>query len=215
MSQRLFVGLLTVVVFLAGYFTRALTEREEQPVPPPPAALARELAPAAATPGARSKTEKVDRAKLVAEIQKLRPQIEAYTTQVHEIYAEFDREFAQMLTPAQREKFAAHQKRRAESAAKRAADRSLLSDEELMRERDRPLTDIYRMVTVTPSLEWMTKEYGLDPAQQAAVRQLLGLRRNKFVALFDATPHPSIRLSRLASMIERVGAPAESTEPTK
>jgi hypothetical protein len=208
MTQRVFVGILTVVVFLAGYFTRGVIERRD-PVPPPPAALARELEPAAASPDGK-KTDRVDRAKLVAEIQKLRPQIEAYTTQVHEIYAEFDREMALLLTPAQREKFAANQKRRADSAAKRAANRALLSDEELMRERDRPLTDIYRMVTVTPSLEWMTKEYGLDATQQAAVRQLLGLRRNKFVALFDATPHPSIRLSRLASMTERLGAPAEA-----
>lgn len=207
MSQRVFVGLLTVVVFLAGYFTRGLVHRGE-PVPPPPVALARELAPTVSASNGKAKIESVDRTKLVAEIHKLKPQIDAYTTQVQEIYAEFDREFAQILTAAQREKFAANQKRRAESAAKRAANRSLLSDEELMRERDRPLTDIYRMVTVTPSLEWMTKEYALDPTQQAAARQLLGLRRNKFVALFDATPHPSIRLSRLASMIERVGAPA-------
>ena len=205
MTQRVFVGLLTVVVFLAGYFTRSLTQRE--PVPPPPAALARELAPGA-SPNGKVKTDAIDRAKLVAEIQKLRPQIEAYTAQVQEIYTEFDREFAQLLTPAQREKFSATQKSRAEKAAKRAANRSVLSDEDIHRERDRPLTDIYRMVTVTPSLEWMTKEYGLDTAQQAAVRQLLGLRRNKFVALFDATPHPSIRLSRLASMTERVNAPA-------
>lgn len=210
MSQRVFVGLLTVVVFLAGYFTRGFLERDA-PVPPPPAALARELAPPAGNTNGKTK-ESVDRAKLIAEIQKLKPQIDAYTAHVQEIYGEFDREFAQVLTPAQREKFFANQKRRAENAAKKAANRAPLSDEELMRERDRPLTDIYRMVTVTPSLEWMTKEYGLDAAQQTAVRQLLGLRRNKFVALFDATPHPSIRLSRLASMTERVGAP---TPPAK
>jgi hypothetical protein len=202
MTQRVFVAILTVVVFLAGYSARLLTERG-QPVPPPPAALARELGAAPQKPGDKNKQE-VDRAKIVAEIQKLRPQIEGYTAAVQEIYADFDREFALLLTAPQRDKFQVNQKKRAEYAAKRNADRSLLSDEQLMRERDRPLTDIYRMVTVTPSLEWMTKEYGLDASQQAAARQLLGLRRNKFVALFDATPHPSIRLSRLASMIERV-----------
>src|SRR5687768_12300333 len=210
MSQRVFVGLLTVVVFLAGYFTRGLTQRRE-PVPPPPAALARELSPAA---GSGTKNNAVDRAKLLAEIQKLRPQIEAYTTQVHEIYAEFDRDFEKLLTPAQREKFLLNQKRRAESIAKHSADRSLLTDEEIMRWRDRPLTDIHRMITVTPSLEWMTKEYSLDATQQTTVRSLLTLRRNKFVALFDATPHPSIKLSKLASMIERVGAPPAAS-PSK
>jgi len=202
MTQRVFLGILTVSVFLAGYSARMFNERGA-PVPPPPAELARELAPSVRPEKEAAKRE-LDRAKLVAEIQKLRPQIEGYTVQVQEIYTEFDREVAFLLTPAQREKFAMNQKRRAEYQTKRINNRTLLSDEELMRERDRPLTDIYRMITVTPSLEWMTKEYGLDSAQQAAVRQLLSLRRNKFVALFDATPHPSIRLSRLASMIERV-----------
>ncbi|HUR56901.1 MAG TPA: hypothetical protein VM029_04270 [Opitutaceae bacterium] len=202
MTQRVFVAILTVVVFLAGYSTRMLTDRG-QPVPPPPAALTRELATSPRAPGEKGKGD-VDRAKIVAEIQKLRPQIEGYTTAVQEIYADFDREFAQILTAPQRDKFVLNQKKRADSAAKRSANRAPLSDEEIMRERDRPLTDIYRMVTVTTSLEWMTKEYGLDANQQASVRQLLALRRNKFVALFDATPHPYIRLSRLASMIERV-----------
>jgi hypothetical protein len=55
----------------------------------------------------------------------------------------------------------------------------------------------------------MTKEYSLDPAQQNQVRTLLALRRNKFVALLDSTPHPSIRLSRLAPLIERVSTPAK------
>lgn len=205
MTQRVFVGVLTVVVFAAGYGTRALTEREK-PVPPPPADLVREMqrAPNAAShkPGETS-----ERAKLVDEIQKLKPQIDAYSAHVQEIYAEYDKEFALLLTPTQREKFEVNQKKRAEAYTKRITDRRPLNDEELIRERDRPLTEIYRMCTVTPSLEWMTKEYTLDSAQQAAARQLLSIRRNKFIALFDATPHPSIRLSRLAPMIERVQGP--------
>ena len=82
-------------------------------------------------------------------------------------------------------------------------------DEEIQRAKDRPLTSIYWNVVVIPHLEWYTKEYSLDPAQQNQVRTLLALRRNKFVALLDSTPHPSIRLSRLAPLIERVGAPAK------
>jgi hypothetical protein len=62
------------------------------------------------------------------------------------------------------------------------------------------------MVTVTPVLERITKEYGLDSAQQTAVRNLLVLRRNKYTALFDATPHPGVRMSRLAPLLERVVA---------
>ena len=142
-------------------------------------------------------------------VQKLRPQIEAYTAQVDEMNAEFDREFQQILNPVQRDKFATNQKKKAERDAKRLADRSPLSDEEIQRAKDRPLTSIYWYVVVTPHLEWMTKEYSLDAMQQTNVRALLALRRNKFIALVDSTAHPSIRLSRLAPLIERVAAPAK------
>jgi hypothetical protein len=206
MRQRSFIAILTVVVFLAGYGTRVWTE-PDQIVPPPPAALAREYAGATASTG--GKKREVDRARLVADIQKLRPQIDAYSAQVQEIEAEFDREFAALLTPGQREKFSSNQKKRAEGDAKRLANRTPLSDEELMRERDRPLTSIYWKVTVTPMLEGLTKEYSLDAGQQSSARNLLALRRNKYIALFDSTPHPSIRLSRLAPAIERVGVPAK------
>ena len=59
----------------------------------------------------------------------------------------------------------------------------------------------------SPYLEMLTREYALDAMQQAEVRALLTLRRNKFTALFDATPHPSIRLSRLVPLLERVIPP--------
>ena len=208
MTQRVFVPLLTAVVFLSGYGARVWTERGG-PVPPPPAGLANEYARAPSAPGSKAAAQ-LDRAKLVAEIEKMRPQIVAYSAQVAEIYAEFDREFAQVLvTPEQREKFAANQKKAAEHDAKKKADTTPLSDEDIQRERDRPLSSIYWMVTVTSRLESLTKEYNLDDAQQSKVRALLALRRNKFTALLDSTPHPSIRLSRLAPLVERVAAPAK------
>ncbi len=202
MTQRVFVALLTVAVFVAGYAARALTERG-QPVPPPPAALTREFARPTKT---TNDAKKLDRAKLVAEIEKLRPQIVAYTAQVAEIDAEFDREFTALLTPEQRDKWTANQKKFAERDAKRLAQTAPLSDEDIMRERDRPLTDIYRQVTVTPRLEWVTKEYKLDAGQQTKTRALLALRRNQFIALLDSTAHPTIRLSRLVPLVERVAA---------
>ena len=204
MTQRVFVALLTVAVFVAGYVARVWTE-PRQMVPPAPAALAQEYARTAGDK--KGGDRQLDRAKLLAEIQKLRPQIESYSAQVDEINAEFDREFAQLLNPSQREKFFANQKKRAERDAKRMADRTPLSDEEIQRAKERPLTSIYWNVVVTPHLEWMTKEFSLDPTQQTNVRALLALRRNKFIALLDSTQHPSIRLSRLAPLIERVAAP--------
>jgi hypothetical protein len=55
----------------------------------------------------------------------------------------------------------------------------------------------------------MTKEYGLDDVQQAKARALLALRRNQFMSLLDSTAHPTIRLSRLAPLVQRVAAPAK------
>jgi hypothetical protein len=204
MTQRTFVALLTVAVFFGGYGARMLTERSRA-VPPPPAALAHEYALTSEGSSKGRRKHDIDRAKLVAEIEKLRPQIEAYRAQVDEIYSEFDREFVKILDPEQREKFTANQKRWSEHIARRQADHKPLSDEDILRARERPMTELYWMVTVTPRLDRLTREYELDAAQQSTARSLLSLRRSKFTALLDSTPHPSIRLSRLAPLLERVG----------
>lgn len=211
MTQRVFVGLLTIVVFLAGYFTHGLIDRG-QAIPPPPQALTNEFA---TTPGAVDKDKLAakrakERADLVADLEKYRQQITVYRAQVDEIYTEFDREFVQLLNPKQREKHAANQKKWAEGEAKRKANTAPLSDDDINRARQQALTDVYFMVTVTPRLERITKEYELDPAQQSSVRALLTLRRTKFIALLDATEHVSVRLNKLGAMIERVTAPAKT-----
>lgn len=208
MTQRVIVAVLTIAVFLAGYGVRVWMDPHD-PVPPVPASIAQDFSRPITPVDAKGKRQ-LDRAKLVADIQKLRPQIIAYTARVDEINAEFDREFVQVLRPDQREKFAAEQRKRAAWDAKRQASRKPLSDEDILREKEGPFSFMYYMITVNPSLEWRTKEFGLDPAQQGATRSLLEIRRTKFIALFDATPHPSIRLSRLAPLIERVApAPAK------
>ena len=208
MTQRIFVALLTVVVFMAGFAARMWTE-PRAPIPPAPAALAKEYARTEIVAADKKNDRQLDRAKLLAEIQHLRPEIDAFSGRVQEIEAEFDREFAQILRPAQKEKFVGNQKKWAERIAKRIAKREPLSDEDIQREKERSMTWIYWQVTVTPRLESLTKDYSLDAAQQSSTRALLSLRRSKFIALYDGTPHPSIRLSRLAPLIERVGAPAK------
>lgn len=208
MTMRVLVALLTIAVFLAGYAARVLTE-PSQAVPPVPAAITTELAPSAGGTVNKSSTPALDRAKLVAEITKLRPQIVAYTAQVTEIEDEFEVEFVKLLNPVQREKRIADKKRYAERDAKKIADRTPLSDRDIQMAQERPLTSIYWQVTVTPRLEQLTKDYTLNAAQQTSVRSLLALRRTKYFALLDATPHPSIRLSRLAPLIERVAAPGK------
>ena len=208
MTQRIFVALLTVVVFMAGFAARIWTE-PRAPIPPAPAALAKEYARTMPATADKKNDRQLDRAKLLAEIQHLRPEIDAFTGRVQEIEAEFDREFAQILRPDQKEKLIGNQKKWADRIAKRIAKREPLSDEDIQREKERSMTWIYWQVTVTPRLESLTKDYGLDAAQQSSTRALLSLRRSKFIALYDGTPHPSIRLSRLAPLIERVGAPAK------
>lgn len=204
MTQRVFVAILTVVVFLGGYAARLWTE-PRQAVPSAPAVLAQEYG-RDRKPSDKRGENQLDRAKLVADLQKFRSSIDVFSTQVQEIEGEFDREFVQLLNPAQREKFAANQKKSAERNAKRIAKREPLSDEDIQRQKDLPMAWIYWQVTVTPKLEMLTKEYALDANQQNSVRALLALRRNKFIALYDSTQHPSIRLSRLAPLIERVAA---------
>jgi hypothetical protein len=208
MTQRVFVALLTVVIFGAGYAARVWTE-PRQMVPPAPAALAKEYARTESPTADKKGDRQLDRAKLLAEIEQLRPKIESFSAQVQEIEAEFDREFVLLLKPDQREKFMAYQKKWAERNAKRIAKREPLSDEDIQREKERPMTWIYWQVTVTPRLDFFTKEYKLDATQQNSTRALLTLRRNKFISLYDATTHPSIRLSRLAPLIERVATPAK------
>ena len=204
MTQRLLVAFFTVVVFLAGYVARVWTE-PRQTVPPAPAVLAQEFARTASTNG---KKRENDRAKLCAEIEKVRPQIEAYSAQVAEIYAEFDRDFAKILNPQQLAKFEAYQKNHdAKRRAKFESERGKpASEEEINRARERPMSDVYRMVTVTPRLDTLSKDYELDPAQQATVRAMLTLRRAKFLALLDSTPPPAVQLNRLAPLIERMAA---------
>lgn len=208
MTQRVFVALLTVGVFLAGYFSRVWTEPRVS-VPPAPAGLAKELVRNEPAASGKKGDRQLDRAKLIAELQKLRPHIDAYSTQVNEIFAEFDREFFQLLTAAQKEKFTVNQKKKAERDAKKLADRSPLSDEDIQRAKDRPMTSMYWNCVVNPHLEWMTKEYSLDTNQQTSVRALLALRRNKFIALLDATEPPSVRLSKLVPLLERMEQPSK------
>lgn len=212
MTQRLFVAILTVFVFMSGYVARMWTDRGE-PVPAFPEQLAREYA--SKNPFADQKKQPLDRAQVLAEIQKFRSQIAAYSAQVMEIEAEFEREFATILNPEQAQKYLAWQKSRAdkmESDAKRnAASRAPLTDEDIRQAQNRPLTSIYWMVVVTPHVERRTKDYGLDEAQQASVRSMLTLRRQRYFSLLDSTPHPSIRLSRLAPMLDRL-TPSEIKE---
>src|SRR3954469_7711328 len=115
--QRLLIALLPVVVFGAGYGARMWNEHE-RPVPPPPATLGAEFSHALTPPKAGepkdpqrvSRDQPIDRAKLVSDIEHVRPQVESYRKQLEAIDAEYNKGLMAILTPEQRGKLADQQK---------------------------------------------------------------------------------------------------------
>ncbi len=221
MIQRLLIAALTVLVFGAGYLVRSWTDNEV-PVPAPPAPLGSEFsrvtpAQSVAGPGAgksasRQFDQPVNRAALVSDIEQARPQIEIYRKRLDELDAEFERNLAALLHPEQREKLAVRQKRNAERRTTReaheAADPSPLSDEQILRLQQMPLFNVLWSITISARLERLNRDLKLDDPQQARVRELLVARRDKFLALVDASPPPTVTLSLLASRAQKLGGTA-------
>lgn len=225
MKRSLAITVLAAAVFAAGYFAGLRTERS-RPVPAPPAPLMGEFSSRSVTPPATATPTKPNlpnaapvrvpqnRAQLVAEIDRLRPQIDSYRQRIEMLDVEFDRELAAVLTPDQQKSYSAAQKRRAERMAKGAAEVASapapLTDDEIDRLRQRSLYGVLWMVAPTMKHDSLVKDLKLDTEQQAKARELLRQRREKFLAIVDSTPPPSILLSRLAPAAQRL-----ATEPAK
>jgi len=217
MRQRLIVAFLTVLVFSAGYFTRAWTERV-QPLPPPPVAIGEEFKraaarPADARPPSKPAHDRTDRARLIAEIDKVRPQIETYRKRLEEIDTEYDHDLMALLTPEQRDAYVARQKRmaerRAKGAAREAAETGPLSDEQILRLQQFPLFNVLWNVAITARLDRLGRDLKLAPEQLPKIREALLVRREKFLALVDSTPPPSIQFSELAGRTQKISEPAK------
>jgi hypothetical protein len=206
MKQSVLVALLTVLGFAAGFGARIWTEHGSA-MPPPP----RVGGEFTAKGGSSEMKKPVDRAELVTEIERLRPQIAAYSARIAELDADFDRSFEALLNPDQREQRLANQKKRAEKAAKDepkvSADLTPLSDDQIDRLRQRPLYNVLRLISVKPKVEMLATEYKLDAAQQAKLHDALAIRREKFVELLDSTPAPTVRLSALAPVVQKLADP--------
>jgi|SRR5882724_354045 len=206
MKQSVLVALLTVLGFAAGFGARVWTERA--PAMPPPPGMGGEFT---AKNGAPEVKKPLNRADLIAEIERLRPQIDAYGARIAALDTEFDRGFDALLTAGQREQRTAIQKKRADKTAKdeakAAADLAPLSDEQIDRLRQRPLYNVLRLITVEPKIESLATEYKLAAGQQAKLRDLLTTRRQQFMTLLDSTPPPSIRLSALAPVVQKLAEP--------
>jgi hypothetical protein len=58
----------------------------------------------------------------------------------------------------------------------------------------------------------MTNDMKLDEAQSGKVKDLLHVRREKFMELVDSSPPLSMTLSRLAPLAQRLGVPAKAAD---
>ena len=217
-QSRLLIAGLTIAVFGVGLAAGLWVERA-RPLPAPPAPLLAEFSaqrfPSTAEVRAAAPARApLNRAQLAAEIERLRPQIEDYRRRIDALDAEFDRELAAVLTPGQNKDYLAGQRRRVERMAKTAAAVAAatepFTDEEIEQLRQRSLFGVLWMVAPSMKFDGLVKDLKIDAAQQAKARELLRARREKFLAIVDSTPPPSITLSRLAPAAQRL-----ATQPAK
>jgi len=153
----------------------------------------------------------VNRAQLLEQIDAIRPQMEAFRTRVNEIYAEFDRDIDTVLSPDQQalyeERFRS-QRGLMGPGGPSAADKPL-SDEKIEQLLQRPFRTLAFFVVIPMTLDRMSTELKLDDAQRGKVKDLLRVRREKFIELVDSSPPLSLMLSRLAPIAQRLAEPAK------
>lgn len=205
MRDRVLAALLTLAVFAVGFGAGTWAERH-RPFPGPPAAFMSEFG-AKPSPPAPAPNPPVNRAQLLEQIEKIRPEIESFRARTDEIYAQFDRDMLTVLTP---EQDAAYLKKfRPQHAPGPQDDEKPLSDEEIERLLQRPLRTLAYFVVLPMTLDRMVTELKLDDSQRDKVRDFLRVRREKFIELVDSVPPPSLMLSRLAPVAQRLGQPAK------
>lgn len=221
MKQRLLIAGWTIVILGAGYLAGVWTERHSCKVPPPPQQLLGELsdknAAAAAAVKPNTPAPAPNAARLASEIAKLGPQIDAFRQRMEQIDREMDQEIIQILRPEQMKHFqslidkgAANRARESAEAAKATP----LTAQEIAEIQQRPLYKMLGIVVVPLRLEWNTRDLKLDETQREQLRQILLHRREKFLALVDSSPPPSLTLSRIAPMAQRLVDPAKPEEKT-
>jgi hypothetical protein len=205
MRDRVLAALLTLAVFAVGFGAGTWAERH-RPFPGPPAAFMSEFG-AKPSPPAPAPNPPVNRAQLLEQIEKIRPEIESFRARTDEIYAQFDRDMLTVLTP---EQDAAYLKKfRPQHASGPQGDEKPLSDEEIERLLQRPLRTLAYFVVLPMTLDRMVTELKLDDSQRDKVRDFLRVRREKFIELVDSVPPPSLMLSRLAPVAQRLSQPAK------
>jgi hypothetical protein len=146
---------------------------------------------------------------LLEQIDAIRPQMEAFRNRVSDIYAEFDHDISMVLSPEQQ---AVYEKRFRTQRGLLGpggppADDKPLSDEQIDMLLQRPFRTLAYFVVVPMTLDRMAVELKLDESQRGKVRDLLHVRREKFIELVDSSPPLSLMLSRLAPIAQRLAEP--------
>ena len=209
MKQRLLIAILTIVVLGAGFAAGRWTERTGCKVPPPPQLLG-ELSPQKPD-GAKTTDSTVhpDVSKITAQLQQIGPEVERFRLRMLEIDRELDRDIEGILNPEQLEVFRKIVKKYADLRAREDAQWNLptpLTPEEIVSLKQKPLYKMLAIVVVPMRLEWNVRDLNLDEKQKEQLREILVRRREKFLALVDSSPPPSLELSRLAPMAKRLAA---------
>jgi hypothetical protein len=203
MRDRVLAALMTLAVFTVGFGAGTWAERH-RPFPAPPAAFMGEFG-AKRAPAAPAQNPPVNRAQLLEQIEKIRPEIDSFREHTDEIYAQFDRDMLTVLTPDQD---AAYLKKfRPQHAPQPQDEDKPLSDEEIERLLQRPFRTLAYFVVLPMSLDRMVTELKLDDAQRDKVKDFLRVRREKFIELVDSVSPPSMMLSRLAPVAQRLSQP--------
>jgi hypothetical protein len=203
MRDKVLAALLTVVVFAIGFGAGTWAERH-RPLPPPPGAFLGEL-------GARKGSHvapPANREQLREQIEAIRPQMESFKSRLTEIYGQFDHDMDSVLTADQQAVYEKRFKSQRSFAPPpdMAGDDKPLSDEQIDRLMQRPFRTLAFFVVVPMTLDRMSTDLKLDDAQREKVRDFLRVRREKFIELVDSSPPLSLVLSRLAPVVQRLGA---------
>lgn len=212
MPRSLLVALLTMVVFAAGYEARVWTERQ-LPLPPPPppgGEFATPSRPAGVQAGQGrpgGPHQPHNRAELAAEIEKLGPQIDQFRARLQQVDSEYDSGLLAVLTADQVERYN-HRYHRHLGGSQRPRHSSdnlrPISDEEITWRLDRPLWPALERITVEGRLADLTGQLQLTSGQQAAIRRLMLRRRQEFLDLMDRFPPPTLILTELAPVAQRL-----------
>lgn len=213
MKLRLFIAVLTTLIFAVG-FGAGIWTQHHRPLLSPPIGLLGEIRsrsfdvhlqlsdPAAIT-------------KINAEIEHMKPDIDAFRQKLDALNADFHQKFEVLLTPAQHEQFEKMHKRYLEDLQTKRASTPLPAVELTpaggatlkLPFFAEPVEGMTAIIVVPLAVDHLSDQLKLDDHQKAALRQLLLERREKFLALIDATPPPSIRLNRLAPLINKLAVP--------